>query len=58
MSQLVQVDRRPVECCNHAENLTRKDVAKDRYIEICKCGRKHYVMEVDPVALRYTATNV
>lgn len=57
MSELKQVDRRPRECCNHPENLTREQVARDRYIEHCVCGNKHYVVTLDPLALNLTAAS-
>lgn len=43
------VRARPNECCNDPANLECRRVAPDRFVETCGCGRRHYVMLVDPV---------
>jgi len=42
---------RKFECCRQFGNLVREQTQPDRFVEYCACGRKHYVLEADPVVI-------
>ena len=56
---MIERKERPNECCRVAENMTVVEQTDGKFqgfpshntIERCVCGKRHYVIEVNPIAV-------
>lgn len=57
---LRDIDRtaRPYACCRDARNLRCEEIRTDIFIEHCTCGRRHHIVEADPVKVGVTGAGM